>query len=62
MDHNATYLVYCTGGVISRNACTQMADAGFKNLYNLGGGIGAWKGSGKPVVTPATRPAETRPG
>jgi rhodanese-related sulfurtransferase len=62
MDRNATYLVYCTGGVISRTACRDMAEAGFKNLYNLGGGIREWKRSGRPVVTPATRSAETRAG
>ena len=60
MDRNATYLVYCVGGYISRDACTQMAEAGFKNLYNLGGGIRAWKNSGRPVETPATQPAATR--
>jgi rhodanese-related sulfurtransferase len=62
MDKNATYLVYCTAGVLSVSACRQMAGEGFKNLYNLQGGIRAWKDSGKPVETPATGPAETRPG
>ena len=43
LDKEKTYLVYCRSGNISGQACTIMADMGFQHLYNLNGGIGAWK-------------------
>ena len=42
LDKSKTYLVYCRGGNRSGKACKQMAGMGFKNLYNLQGGVGAW--------------------
>lgn len=43
LDKSKTYLVYCRSGNRSGKACTLMADMGFEHLYNLKGGIGAWK-------------------
>lgn len=42
--------VYCAGGVRSGKATKLMAEMGFSTIYNLDGGIKAWKASGKPVV------------
>jgi len=42
LDKNKTYLIYCRSGNRSKRACNIMADMGFKNLYNLIGGIRAW--------------------
>lgn len=42
LDKSKTYLVYCRSGNRSGQACAMMSDMGFKNLYNLKGGIGAW--------------------
>jgi len=42
LDKSKSYLVYCRSGNRSGKACSMMADMGFKNLYNLRGGIGAW--------------------
>lgn len=42
--------VYCAGGVRSGKASKLMAELGFTSIYNLDGGIKAWKASGKPVV------------
>ena len=43
LDKDKTYLVYCAAGGRSAKACEIMQDAGFKEVYNLKGGYGAWK-------------------
>lgn len=48
LDKNKTYLVYCRSGNRSSKACQKMVDKGFKNVYNLEGGISAWS---DPLVT-----------
>ena len=50
LDKTATYAVYCRSGSRSNAAMEQMAAAGFKNVYDLGGGIGAWQTMGGPMV------------
>ncbi len=42
LDKDITYLIYCRSGNRSGKACSMMGEMGFKNLYNLNGGIGAW--------------------
>lgn len=42
LDKDKTYVVFCRSGNRSRTACKTMAKNGFKNLYNLKGGIYAW--------------------
>lgn len=42
LDKNKTYLIYCRSGNRSGQACTYMAEKGFKHLYNLKGGYLAW--------------------
>jgi phage shock protein E len=49
-DKGKTYLVYCAVGGRSSRACEKMSGMGFTNLFNLEGGIGAWKKAGKPVT------------
>lgn len=44
LDPSKTYYVYCRSGGRSTAACLKMNSFGFKNLYNLEGGITAWKG------------------
>ena len=44
LDPNKTYYVYCRSGNRSATACGYMAQKGFKNLYNLSGGLSAWSG------------------
>lgn len=46
LDKNKTYLIYCRSGNRSGQACKMMADKGFTSLYNLAGGILAWKEAG----------------
>lgn len=45
LDKSKHYLLYCRSGNRSANACALMASLGFENLYNLAGGIRAWKGA-----------------
>lgn len=39
LDRDKHYFIYCRIGVRSINACNYMSMLGFKNLYNLKGGI-----------------------
>ncbi len=43
LDKSQTYLLYCRSGNRSGKACTMMKEMGFKRVYNLEGGIRAWK-------------------
>lgn len=49
LPHDAPYLVYCQSGRRSALAAQAMEDAGFTNVYDLGG-ISAWQDAGFPVV------------
>lgn len=49
LDKDKTYLVHCASGGRSARACKKMERMGFKNLYNLEGGMGAWEKAKKPV-------------
>jgi len=42
-------VLYCHSGGRSAQACNYLAQRGFKDLYNLEGGITAWAGAGLPV-------------
>ncbi|MEZ7515333.1 rhodanese-like domain-containing protein [Flavobacterium frigidarium] len=49
LDKDKNYYVYCRSGARSGKACEVMNELGFKNAYNLAGGILAWNGD---VVAP----------
>ena len=49
LDKKKTYLVLCASGGRSARACKKMEKLGFRKLYNLEGGIGAWEKAGKPM-------------
>ncbi|CAA0822223.1 Rhodanese-like domain-containing protein 19-mitochondrial [Striga hermonthica] len=44
----------CKSGVRSVHAATQLVNAEFKHVYNMGGGINAWIDNGFEVVKPHT--------
>ncbi|RNI10010.1 rhodanese-like domain-containing protein [Methanohalophilus halophilus] len=48
---NETILVYCKSGVRSASASNTLVGAGYTDVYNMDGGITAWKAAGYPVVT-----------
>lgn len=49
LDKTRPVLVYCKSGGRSGNAAQMMGEMGFKEVYNLQGGILAWSNAGKPV-------------
>lgn len=42
--------LYCTSGFRSSNAAEKLYDKGFQKIYNLEGGITAWRKNRMPVV------------
>jgi len=49
MDKNATTVFYCQVGGRSAQAASFAAANGFTSVYNLQGGIAAWKQAGLPI-------------
>lgn len=48
---NKKILVYCRSGHRSILASKILVNAGYSQVYNMEGGINAWKGAGYPVVS-----------
>ncbi|WP_317041106.1 rhodanese-like domain-containing protein [Flavobacterium fryxellicola] len=49
-DKSATIIVYCSIGVRSEKIGEKLLKMGYKNVYNLYGGIFEYKNSGRKVV------------
>ena len=49
LDKNETILIYCKKGGRSSSAAEVLIEKGFKKVFNLDGGITAWKDAGKTV-------------
>lgn len=43
-------IVYCATGNRSTGACKTLKEAGFEQVFNLGGGIAAWRDASLPVT------------
>jgi rhodanese-related sulfurtransferase len=52
LDKSKNYYVYCKAGPRSERASNLMRGKGFKNVYNLDGGILGWKEAGLKTVKP----------
>ncbi|MFO7890052.1 MAG: rhodanese-like domain-containing protein [bacterium] len=50
LDKNKTYLIYCRSGNRSGNTLNKMENLGFKEVYNLVGGINTWIEKGYPLA------------
>ena len=50
LNKETPLFIYCTSGFRSSNAAVNLYDKGFRKLYNLEGGIVAWRKEGMPVV------------
>jgi len=50
LDKNKAYLVYCQSGNRSQKALDTMKELGFKEVYNLSGGITQWGVNSLPIV------------
>jgi len=50
LDKNKTYLIYCRSGHRSGMALGIMNELGFREVYNMLGGITQWKAEGFPTT------------
>jgi rhodanese-related sulfurtransferase len=50
LEREKPVFVYCRSGARSSSAMQKMKAMGFKEVYNLAGGIMAWQRAGYPVV------------
>ncbi len=48
-DKNTTILVYCRSGHMSKIAASKLAQMGYRNIYDLDGGLIAWQKAGLPT-------------
>ena len=48
-DRDQALLLVCRSGSRSGSACRALSQMGFRNLYNLAGGMMAWNQEGLPV-------------
>ncbi len=51
LDPEKAYFVYCRSGGRSARVCELLTQMGFKEVYNLAGGIIAHAQAGLPIVT-----------
>jgi rhodanese-related sulfurtransferase len=51
LDKSKTIMIYCLSGGRSSNAASDMIKMGFNRIYNMKGGILAWRNANKPTVT-----------
>ncbi len=52
LDRTRPVFVYCRSGKRSLEAAAVLEKNKFKVVYNLGGGINAWREKGKPIAIP----------
>ncbi|HUT71957.1 MAG TPA: rhodanese-like domain-containing protein [Desulfatiglandales bacterium] len=50
LDHNKIYLIYCQIGGRSGRVLDLMKELGFREVYNISGGIIEWKEAGLPIT------------
>jgi len=50
LDKAKPVFVYCAAGVRSEGAAQALVDLGFKQVYDLQGGMNAWKKAKMPIV------------
>jgi thioredoxin len=58
MDHSKPVLVYCLSGGRSSSAAKKMRIDGFKEVYELDGGIMQWRNNNLPETTNGTAPKQ----
>jgi thioredoxin 1 len=54
LEKNLPYFVYCLSGGRSGSAASYMRERGFKQVYELKGGMMAWRNNQMPVATSQT--------
>jgi rhodanese-related sulfurtransferase len=53
-------LVYCQSGMRSAAVAKKLSKNGFSQVYNLKGGIAAWKSAGLPINKPVSKKKQKR--
>lgn len=69
LDKSKTYIIYCRKGIRGTMASEIMKDFGFKEVYNILGGLDLWSQQGRPMVgvvvpppaLPVSSPASSAP-
>lgn len=56
LDKSSPVFVYCLSGSRSAYAAKYMYSQGFKNIYDLSGGLIKWRGAGLPETSGSTAP------
>ena len=59
IPRQAMVVVYCAVGVRSEHVGEQLLKAGYKNVFNLYGGIFAWKNAGYTVYNNQKQPTDS---
>jgi len=49
-DKNTPILIYCRSGRMSSSSATQLQELGYNTIYNLAGGMKAWKAEGNTLL------------
>ena len=49
-DKSKPVIAVCNSGARSRSACSTLSKHGFESVFNLTGGVGAWKGANLPLT------------
>lgn len=57
-DKNTKIVVYCSLGIRSEDIAEQISKAGYKNVFNLYGGIFEWKNKNQTVVNSKEKTTE----
>ena len=57
-NRNDTIVVYCSIGIRSEIIGEKLLKLGYKNVYNLYGGIFEWKNQGENVIDSTQKPTE----
>lgn len=52
LDREGTYLIYCLVGIRSMESLKIMKELGFREVYNMLGGIRQWYLEGLPITWP----------